>query len=190
MKLQRPLSPHLTVYSPQRGSVLSISMRISGVILFLPFLYGGLAPLFLSTGWATLPNVLQSSLNPLLFGLESLRESTSLQTLSSSFDLSTQGSLVCGTFFVFLLWTLCVYHCIHPLVDSLMEDWYLNTPYQFSPDFWKTQYILCVGLFLFGLGLGIGTWLDFLLELSDAYADYAGCMVQDDLGPAFDRKSH
>lgn len=184
MRLQRPLSPHLTVYSPQRGSVLSISMRISGIILLIPFFYGGLAPLFLSSGWAVLPAFLQSSMNPLLLGLEGLRDATSLQ---GSMDVVSQGSLVCGSFLVLLTWALCAYHCLHPTTESLMEDWYLNTSFQFSPDFWKTHYILCVGLFIFALGLGIGTWLDFLVELSDAYADYAGCQLQDDLGPAFDR---
>nr|BAL63264.1 succinate:cytochrome c oxidoreductase subunit 3 [Phycocalidia tanegashimensis] len=33
--VNRPLSPHLTIYNPQRSSIFSIWHRISGVIMFI-----------------------------------------------------------------------------------------------------------------------------------------------------------
>lgn len=39
MKLGRPLSPHLTIYSPQLTSMLSISHRITGIILTIYFIF-------------------------------------------------------------------------------------------------------------------------------------------------------
>jgi succinate dehydrogenase / fumarate reductase cytochrome b subunit len=39
MKKTRPLSPHLTIYRPQISSLLSISHRISGILLFIGALF-------------------------------------------------------------------------------------------------------------------------------------------------------
>ena len=47
MRINRPLSPHLTVYSPQLTSVLSIFHRISGVVLVTTAI-GGIFALKLS----------------------------------------------------------------------------------------------------------------------------------------------
>lgn len=37
-RLNRPLSPHLTIYSPQLTSILSITHRIAGMYCFYLFL--------------------------------------------------------------------------------------------------------------------------------------------------------
>ena len=154
----------------------------------IPFLYLGCAPLFLAFSWATLPSCLHTGFNPLNVGLESLNALTSLSYLSLSGQfLGETINLLFGSLCLLLLWSLCAYHCVHPTTDFAMEEWYLNTSFQFSPDFWKLHYVLCMAFFVFLLGLGLGAWWDFLVEVSDAYSDYAQSHLYDDLGPAFDR---
>ena len=154
-------------------------MRITGVLLGFPFLACGLFPVF--SGFAhtslgtkiTLPAFLADTM--VLNG-----ESSAVQLGLPVFVLS-----VC----VLAVWTLCVYHAIHPLSEGFLQEWYFMTPTSWSPTFWKIHYSLCMTVFSFLLCFGFGAWMIFMLEVGDAFGDSLLCQSMDDCGPLFERKA-
>jgi hypothetical protein len=89
------------------------------------------------------------------------------------------------SFCVLSLWTLFVYHAVHPLTDNYLQEYYLFSPTAWSPEFWKMHYTMCMLYFTFLLFFGFGVWSIYVLEVGDAYQDIFLCHNTDDLGPLF-----
>ena len=192
LRLQRPLSPHLTVYQPQRGSVLSISMRITGVLLGLPFLALGFYPFV--PAFPTMGGVSETDFGKACVSLIEKIPEPFFQSVSlgsgyiplppNNFEEELTTVFVLS-FCVLSLWTLFVYHAVHPLTENYLQEYYLFSPTAWSPEFWKIHYTMCMLYFTFLLFFGFGVWSIYVLEVGDAYMDIFLCHNTDDLGPLF-----
>ena len=126
-------------------------MRITGVLLGLPFLALGFYPFV--PAFPTMGGVSETDFGKACVSLiekipEPFFQSVSLgseyiplppnnfeEVLTTVFVLS---------FCVLSLWTLFVYHAVHPLTENYLQEYYLFSPTAWSPEFWKIHYTMCM----------------------------------------------
>lgn len=180
----RPLSPHLTVYAPQYGSVFSITMRITGVVLIFPTLALFLAPYGLALPaldgvMGTFIGLVGCGLSLLGGVLAPLGQTAALG--SSLIPVSFVGGVV-----ALLLWGVIAYHVMNPTMKMVQDEYYLGVPNHYSPEFFNAQKVGVLVGFAALFIVGVAFWGTHLMLLGQTGGAEI-LMAQDDLGPLFDR---
>ncbi len=180
----RPLSPHLTVYAPQYGSVFSITMRITGVVLIFPTL-----ALFLAPYGVALPVV--DGVMGAFLGLIGCALSI-LGTIFAPLMMTTAvgtGSILAsfvGGLVALLLWGIIAYHFMNPTMKMVQDEYYLGVDAHYSPAFFDAQKVGVLVGFAAAFIVGVAFWGTHLMLLGQTGGAEV-LMAQDDLGPLFDR---
>jgi hypothetical protein len=159
-------------------------MRITGVVLIFPTLALFLAPYGLAL--PAVDGVMGTFLGLIGCAMSLLGGIFAPLVMTTAVGTGSILTSFVGGVIALLLWGVIAYHFMNPTMKMVQDEYYLGVSTHYSPEFFNAQKVGVLVGFAAAFIAGVAFWGTHLMLLGQTGGAEI-LMVQDDLGPLFDR---